>query len=198
MSDQDKIDTSRNIIGTSIYVIMVIAIIITITGAIWTFLDILMPIGKTMLFLDLNFGLKIAIVGGILAALSFLILLFYSLSRRGRKTIVELLFKKKAIPERYKDRTGIKVATGMVIVFLCMVIIGVIISLIWEFALGSATSSPSTTTIQTFTGGEIVLFLGISLFLLDGLFIFLILLWINGYYYILRLIINLEKEEDSD
>jgi len=185
--------TSQNVIGTAIYTLIGMACIITITGIIWTILDIIMPVGKTALFLELNLGFQIAIVGGILAALIFLILLFYSLFKRGRKAIVEIIFRKKAIPERYQNRTGIKITTGLVIVCLFAVIIGFIIALIMEVFFGA--SPASSGLLLSFTGGQIVLFIGVCLFLLDALFIFLILLWINGYYYILNLITNLEKED---
>jgi hypothetical protein len=186
-------NTSQKYIGTIIYALIVLASIVTITGIVWTILDYIMPIGKTALFLELNLGLQIAIIGAILAALIFLILLFYSLFRRGRKTIVEMIFKEKTIPERYKNRTGIKIATGMVIICIFAVIIGIIYALIVEIALGSTPASSGL--FLSLSGGEIVLLIGFSLFLLDALFVFLILLWINGYFYILKLITNLEKEE---
>lgn len=186
-------NTSQKVISTIIYSLFIVACIITITGVIWSILDIIMPLGKTALFLELNLGLQIAIVGAILAALLFLILMGYSLFKRGRRTIMDIIFKKKAIPDRYKNRTGIKVATGLVIVCLFAVIIGFIYALIVEVAFGK--TSASSGLLLTFSGGEIVLFIGICLFLLDALFIFLILLWINGYYYILKLITNLEKQE---
>jgi len=185
-----KNKTPQEIFGTIIYVLVVIACIITITGIIWTILDIIMPLGKTSLFLSLNLGYQIAIIGAVLAALLFIIILFYSLFQRGRKVIVEMIFKKKVIPEEYKNRTGIKIATGTVIICIFAVITGIIYSLILELTAGASSSK----IIVTLSGGEIILFMGIALFFLDALFIFLILLWINGYYYILRLITNLEKE----
>jgi len=120
----------------------------------------------------------------------FIIILFYSLFQRGRKVIIEMIFKKKFIPEEYKNRTGIKIATGAVIICVFAVIVGIIYSLIWELTAGDSSSK----ILITLSGGEIVLFMGFALFFLNALFIFLILLWINGYYYILRLVTNLEKQ----
>jgi len=60
--------------GTGFYIALVIAWIVTIAGAIYTIADILNPTGKLETFLDFNIGYQIAIIGGFLAGLFFLLI----------------------------------------------------------------------------------------------------------------------------
>ena len=85
--------TLQKLISTIFYLSIVIASMITITGVVYTIADLVMRKGKMELFQDLNIGFQIAIVGGLLAGLFFLIALSFGMSKKGRKFLLRTIFR---------------------------------------------------------------------------------------------------------
>ncbi|UCD01303.1 MAG: hypothetical protein JSV23_10545 [Promethearchaeota archaeon] len=186
---------SQKVIALIFFIIIVIASIITIGGVVWTFADIFIgTTGKWLTFLGLNTGYQIAIIGGLLAGLFFLLVFFFGLFKKTSRSLINFIYRKRELEEKYKNRIDVKIAAGGLLVSLIGIIIGVIIAIIWDIFASSA-GDPSA--ILTFLGstGPRVLFIGIGLFLLVGVILFLIYFWKNGYYLILRLLGSLEKEK---
>ena len=69
-------NTQRKI-STVLYILVIIAALVTIGGAIYTIADLILATGKMELFQALNFGYQMAIIGGLLAGLFFLLIFFY-------------------------------------------------------------------------------------------------------------------------
>lgn len=182
-------------IAAIFYILIVIASIVTMFGVIWTLADIFIgTTGKFELFLDLNLGYQIAIIGGLLAGLFFLLIFFFGLFKKSTRSFIKFIYKKRELEEKYKNRTDIKIAAGGLLVSLICIIIGIIFAITQDVI---SVSSGESSTLMDLLGstGPWVLFIGIGIFLLVGIALFMIYFWKNGYYILLRLIGAIEKEE---
>ncbi|TXT66866.1 MAG: conserved membrane protein of unknown function [Promethearchaeota archaeon] len=183
-------------VATVFYIILVAAWLVTIAGSIWTIADILNPTGKLEAFLNINLGYQIAIIGGILAGLFFLLVFFIGFYKRGIKTILKILYKKRELEEKYKNRIDVQIAAAGFLISLIVVIVGLGIALLWDTFSGTDEAIFSfTTLILVFPNGVLVLFAGLGLFLIIGIIIFIIYFIRNGYYLVLKIFGILEKEE---
>ncbi|MHA2281073.1 MAG: hypothetical protein ACXAC5_09505 [Promethearchaeota archaeon] len=185
---------TQKIVAGIFYVLIVIASIVSIGGIVWTSADfILGTTGKFGLFSGLNLGYQIAIVGGLLAGLFFLLVFFFGLFKKTSRSLMVFIYKKRELEEKYKNRTGVKIAAGGLLISVIGIILGFVLGPIWDVLIGSGGSG----SLFTFLGstGPWVLLVGVSIFLAIGAALFMIYFWKNGYYLILRLLGGLEKEE---
>ena len=183
----------QNLIATIFYILIVIASIVSLGGVVWTFADIFIGVtGKFELFLNLNLGYQIAIIGGLLAGLFFLLIFFFGLFKKSTRSLIKFIYKKRELEEKYKNRTDVKIAAGGLLISLIGIIIGIIFAIVQDVL---TVSSGGTSTLVDLFGstGPWVLFVGIGLFLIVGIALFMIYFWKNGYYIILRLIGAIEK-----
>lgn len=184
----------QKIVSSVFYVLIVIASLVTIGGVVWVFADIFIgPTGKFEKFLDLNLGYQVAIIGALLAGLFFLLVFFYGLFKKTSQSLMVFIYRKRELEERYKNRTGVKIVVGGLLISLIVIIVGFVLGPIWDLIIGASGDSDS---IFTFLGsnGSWVLLAGIGFFLIIGAALFMIYFWKNGYYLILRLLGGLEKE----
>ncbi len=188
---------SQKIVAAIFYIIIVIASLVTLGGIVWSLTDwFIGPTGKFELFLGLNLGYQIAIVGGLLAGLFFVLIFFFGLFKKSSKSLIKFIYKKRELEEKYKNRTDVKIAAGGLLISLIGIIIGVIFALVLDFLTGPSAGSFSIMNLLTSTGPW-VLFIGIATFLFVGIALFMIYFWKNGYYLILRLIGAIEKTKTS-
>jgi len=190
----NEFSKNQKIVAGVFYVIVVIASLVTLGGVIWTLADIFIgTTGKFTLFLKLNLGYKIAIIGGLLAGLFLLLVFFSGLFKKSSRSLISFIYKKRELEEKYKNRVGVKIAAGGLLISLIGIIIGVILAIIWDVLAGPGGSF----TDISFLGstGPWVLSVGIALFLLVGSALFMIYFWKNGYYLILKIMGALEKED---
>lgn len=174
------------------YFIIVAASIISIGGTVWTLADIFIsPTEKLEMFNDLNLGFRIAIIGGLLAGLFFLLVFFFGLFKKTSRSLINFIYRVRELEEKYKNRTGVKVVAGGLLVSLIVIIIGAIFAIFFDIFTGSEVSIFSAIK----TNGPVVLLIGIGLFLIVGIVLFMIYFWKNGYYLILKIMGILEKEE---
>ena len=179
-----------------LYVSIVIATIITLVGVVWAIADIFAISGKLDAFLALSLGYQMAIVGGFAAGFFFILIFFLGLARKGIRVILKITFKPREIEEKYQNKTIVKIMAGALMISIFVIIIGIILSLILEALLGSEQAFSITTIFQSFDStGPFVLFLGIFLLIMNALAFSLNWLWYNGYYFLLRLVTDLEKVE---
>jgi hypothetical protein len=175
------------------YILIVGASLVTIGGVVWTLADIFIgETGKLDMFLALNLGYKIAIIGGLLAGLFFLLIFFFGLFKKTSKSLINFIYRKRELEEKYKNRIDVKIAAGGLIISLIAIIIGVIFAVFLDiFTVSTGESS----FLLDFLGstGPWVLFIGIGLFSIVGVSLFMIYFWKNGHYLILRLIGAIEK-----
>jgi hypothetical protein len=186
--------SKQRAVGELFYIFIVGSCLVIIVGIIWSILDFLMPTGKLSSFLTLNLGYQIAIVGGFLAGLFFLLIFFFGLFKKGSKGILKYIFKVRALEEKYRHRLDVKVAAGGLLISLIAIIIGIIFAIIHDIILGDS-GSPFSALLETFTSGNWVLFGGITALASLGIALFLIYFWKNAYYLILRIMGLLEKED---
>ncbi len=177
------------------YILIVGASLVTIGGVVWTFADIFIgTTGKWYLFSTLNLGYQIAIIGGLLAGLFFLLIFFFGLFKKTSKSLINFIYRKRELEQKYKDRIDVKIAAGGLIISLLAIIIGVIFAVILDIINVYEGGSSSLLTLLGSTGPW-VLFIGIALFSIVGVSLFMVYFWKNGFYLILRLIGVIEKEQ---
>jgi len=185
----------QKIVALVFYIIIVLASLITIGGAVFTLTEIFIgPTGKLEKFLHLNLGFQIAIIGGLMAGLFFLLVFFFGLFKKTSRSLINFIYKVRELEEKYKNRTGVKIAAGGLLISLIGIIIGIIFAIVVDFITGSEDGTLSLLEILD-TAGPIILASGIGLFLLVGIVLFMIYFWKNGYYIILKMMGALEKEE---
>ncbi|MHA1293705.1 MAG: hypothetical protein ACTSQJ_13685, partial [Promethearchaeota archaeon] len=97
----DYTNTQR-LIGTIFYIAFVVACIITIAGAVWAIFDFISPTGKLDTFLSFGLGIQIAIVSAFLAGFFFILIFFFGLFKKGRKTLVRIIFRGRDLEDQYK------------------------------------------------------------------------------------------------
>jgi hypothetical protein len=183
-------------IALIMYISIVIACLVCIAGIVYTIADLIMATGKLTYFLSLNVGYQIAVIGALFAGLFFLIVNFYGLYKKGINLILKNIFKKKIYDEKYKNRVAVKTAAGALMLSICAIIIGIVFALFYElFSTPGGSDSSLITLFAQFSQGQVVLFVGIFLFIIIGLVFFMNYLWYNGYYMILKLIEDLEESE---
>jgi len=197
MEEQKKTIYSKNQINVAngFYILFVVAFIVLIIGVIWMVVDWALGDTKISLwFLSLQFGLQIMIIGGLFAGLFFLIVFFFGFFKKGRKRILNYTFKAKDVDESYKNRTDIKVIAFGFLISIIIVIIGVVL-FIAMVVLTLFTQIDPSQTLSTLSTSTLCLLIGITLFILDGLSIFFINFLKNGYYFVLKMIGGLERED---
>jgi len=183
--------------ATVFYVLTVASCLIIIGGAVYSLGDFITPTGKMEAFLALNLGYQIAIIGTFLAGLFFLLIFFFGLFKKGRKWILRIAFKVREVEEQYKNRINVKIVAGGLLLSIIAIIIGIVYAVIEEILLGSPSGSPLSGLLSSFSIGNWVLFIGISLLLISFTGLFLIYFWKNGYIVILKIMGTLEKEENE-
>ena len=197
MSDMKLYSGYKKLIATILYISIVISIIMTIGSVIWAILDVLMAKGKSELFLSFSLGIQIAIIGVVLAVLFFLLILFYGLFKKGVTVLLKIIFKPGELEERYRDRIGVKVIAGLLMLSLFAIIIGIVIAVFYEFILAilGGTEFTLSGVLENLSGGQIALIISVSYLLINGLAFLLIYLWFNGYGLILKMLYTLEDED---
>ena len=185
-------NTQRKI-STVLYILVIIAALVTIGGAIYTIADLIMATGKMEIFQALNFGYQVAIIGGLLAGLFFLLIFFYGLYKKGSNLILNNIFKKRIYNDKYKGRLTVRLAAGALMFSIFAIIIGMLFAVFYDIALRPAGGEGTlSTAIENFSQGQVVLIVGIGLFVIIGLIFALNYMWYNGYYMILKMITDLE------
>ena len=180
-------------IATVLYILVIISALVTIGGTIYTIADLIMATGKLELFQTLNLGYQVAIIGGLLAGLFFLLIFFYGLFKKGSTLILTNIFRKKVYNDKYKGRLAVKAAAGALMLSIFAIIIGILFAVFYDIAVGPAGGEGTlSTAFENFSQGQVVLSIGIGLFVIIGLIYLLNVLWYNGYYYILKMITDLE------
>jgi len=187
----------QKLVATIFYIAITITLIVIIAGIVYTIADIIMATGKMALFLSLNFGYQIAIIGTLLAGLFFLVVYFFGLYKKGRTLILKNIFRKKIFNEKYRNRIGVKIAAGALMLSIFSIIIGILTAVIYDLFTRPATGDRVTlsTIFAELSQGQVVLFMGMLMLIIIGLIFFLNYLWYNGYYLILRMIQDLEEED---
>ena len=180
-------------IATVLYILVIISALVTIGGTIYTIADLIMATGKMELYQTLNLGYQVAIIGGLLAGLFFLLIFFYGLYKKGSNLILNNIFKKRIYNDKYKGRLTVRLAAGALMFSIFAIIIGMLFAVFYDLAMRPAGGEGTlATAFESFSQGQIVLTIGIGLFIIIGLIFALNYMWYNGYYMILKMITDLE------
>ena len=197
MTDMKYYSGGKKLVANILYISIVISLIMCIGSIVWLVLDVIMAQGKMELFLSWSFGIQIAIVGTILAALFFLLIIFYGLFKRGTSVLLKIIFKPRELEERYRHRTGVRIIAGMLMVSLFAIILGIVFAVFYEFivAILGRTEFTLSGVLENLSGGQIALIISVSYLIVNGLAFALVYLWFNGYGLILKMLYTLEEED---
>lgn len=183
----------QKIIAGILYISIVISILISVGGSALAISEIFQPSGKWSAFISASLGWRIVIIAGLLAGLFFFLLLFYSLAKKGINLVLKITCLKKDYDEKYKGRTNVKIGAAALMLSLFAILIGIVYLILEEFLVAPTGEGSFLTFLTSLSGGQLLLFIGIGLLMINGLLFGLNYLWYNGYYLILRMIGGLEK-----
>ncbi len=183
----------QKIIANIFYISIVISCIITIGGVVYTIADLIMAEGKLELFQGLNLGLQIAIIGTLFAGLFVLIVIGIGMSKKGRIFFLRTIFRERVLLSKYKNRISIQIITICLLASVLAIILGIIVAFFYELFIGI-----SFTFLQDFSQGQLMLFIGLLIFMIVGLIIGFFYLWHNGYYLIVSMFFTLEKSPPEE
>lgn len=193
MNEMNIYSNYQKIIANIFYISIVSACIITIGGVVYTIADLIMAEGKLELFQGLNLGLQIAIIGALFAGLFVLIVIGIGMSKKGRIFLLRTIFRERVLLSKYKNRRSIQIITICLLVSVFAIILGIIVAFFYELFIGI-----SFTFLQDFSQGQLVLFIGLIIFMIVGLVIGFFYLWHNGYYLIVSMFFTLEKSPPEE
>ena len=193
MTEMKIYSNYQKIIANIFYISIVSACIITIGGVVYTIADLIMAEGKLELFQGLNLGLQIAIIGTLFAGLFVLIVIGIGMSKKGRIFLLRTIFRERVLLSKYKNRISIQIITICLLVSVFAIILGIIVAFFYELFIGI-----SFTFLQDFSQGQLVLFIGLIIFMIVGLVIGFFYLWHNGYYLIVSMFFTLEKSPPEE
>ncbi|MFX1408393.1 MAG: hypothetical protein ACFFBW_15690 [Promethearchaeota archaeon] len=197
MSEKTLYSSGQKLTATVLYISFVISFIMIIGSIVWAVLDIIMRWGKMELFLRFSLGIQIAIVGGVLAALFFLLILFYGLFKRGVSVLLNSIFRPRELEEKFKNRKIVKVVAGALMLSLFAIVVGIVIAVFYEVfrALIGGTEFTIVGLTENLSGGQIALIISILYFIVTLLAFGLVYFWFNGYGLIIKLLYTLEEED---
>lgn len=193
MNDIKLYSKFQKIIATVFYISIVIVCIITIGGVVYTIADLIMAEGKLELFQDQNLGIQIVIIGALFAGLFVLIIIAIGMSKKGRIFLLKTIFRERLLQSKYKNRRSIQILTICLLISFFAIIIGFIISFMYELFLGI-----SFTFLHNFSDGQLILFYGLLTLMILGLIIGFFYLWHNGYYLIVSLFFKIESPSEEE
>jgi hypothetical protein len=193
MNEMKIYSNYQKIIANIFYISIVIACLITIGGVVYTIADLIMAEGKLELFQGLNLGLQIAIIGTLFAGLFVLIVIGIGMSKKGRIFLLRTIFRERVLLSKYKNRISIQIITICLLVSVFAIILGIIVAFFYELFIGI-----SFTFLQDFSQGQLVLFIGLIIFMIVGLVIGFFYIWHNGYYLIVSMFFTLEKSPPEE
>jgi len=197
MSDKKNFNQRQKLTATVLYISFVISFIMIIGSIIWAILDVIMRWGKMELFLRFSLGIQIAIIGGVLAALFFLLILFYGLFKRGVSVLLNSIFRPRELEEKFKNRKLVKVVAGALMLSLFAIVVGIVISIFYEIfrSIIGGTEFTIVGLTENLSGGQIALIISILYFIVTLLAYALVYFWFNGYGLIIKLLYTLEEED---
>jgi len=198
MSRMKKYTAGQKLIARILYIGFVITVIMIIGSVAWTISDVILRRGKMEAFLKLGFGFQLAIVGAILAILFFILIMAYGLFKKGVVSILRVIFRPRELEEKFKNRTGVKLAAGLLMFSLFAIIIGIVIAICYEIfrSIIGGSEFNITGVTENLSGGQIALIISILSFIIVWLAFALNYLWFNGYGLIIKLLYTLEEEEE--
>ena len=117
--------------------------------------------------------------------------------KRGTTVILNIIFRPIELEDKFKNRKTVKLAAGALMISLFAIIIGIVISIIYEIfrsLVGGQEFSIEGLT-ENLSGGQIALIISILYLIITLLALALLYMWFNGYGLIIRLLYTLEEED---
>jgi hypothetical protein len=179
-----------------IFSTILVALVVSVWGLIWTIGDAIQPDGKFQSFLELSALTKTMIIGVGLLGLVFLGIFMAVVYRRGRDWMLEALFLERPKPEG-EEYPPAKIITACCLIAVCWVATGLIIALIQEIAALWADASIFN-ALTEWSGGLSVLVVGLTGLLIAALAFVFIYLWLNGYVWVINTILRYNQAIPED
>jgi len=179
-------------VARGFYLVLVAGWLVTITGSVWTFIDFFNPLENIGTYFEENPGYLFVGIFGILLFLFFLMVFFVGFYRKGKKSLLKILYTKKELEEKYKDNLGIKVTAGGVIVSIMGLIISILVVVILDALPGTeSTVLVSILSLILTSNGTLILSIGLLIFLITGIVLLCVFVIRNGFYLLAKAIYKL-------
>ena len=143
--------------------------------------------------MGLELGFQIAIVAAIVTGHLLLLVLFYTLFRGGILKLCRTLFKDRKIAKKYEDYTTLRWLIAILLTGLYVTIFGLIIGIVPSVVFQSVAGF-FTWMAQNFSFWQWVLFVGLTSFVIVGVFLLGFVIWNHGVYVVLKRVKRIEEE----
>src|SRR5271157_114874 len=176
--------TSKQVrIGHTFYMVLAVLIIAAVAGLVWAIFDAAYVPGLYAAFVSDNIGFKILIIGVAAFLAFFLLVLFFSLRRKGTDVITKAIFATKRLYEHLKVSALAKFTPGGLIIAILIFGFGAISFVIQLVGTYTSVAVDSDTQsflqfMNSFSGGEI--FLVISILALSTVLLIIFVAWLTN------------------
>ena len=183
----------------TIYYGLILATVIVVLGVWGVIIGLLIPGGAWEAFLDLDLGFQIAIIAGAITGHLFLLVLFYTIFRGGMVRLCQIMFKDRAIANKWQDYYGLRMLIGIALMGLYITIISLIIGLLPSTFL-DVVQRIWDWTVETFNRypGLWIMWVGVIIFIIVGLIFLGFFIWNHGVFWVLRHVKEIEEEIKID
>ena len=113
--------------GHVIFWMLISGITVFFAGLIYTIADLIMPTGKTSLFLLFPVGLKIIIIGAFMFGFFMLFVMFTVMYNRGTNALTKAIFSAEKMYRQMKTSNGARIVTAGLMISIFVIAVGIIV-----------------------------------------------------------------------
>ncbi len=131
------------------------------------------------------------LIFGIIFVHLFIAVLFYILFRGGKLRLLKVLFKDRLVASKYQDFQSLRILLAFLLVFVYLFLISLVFFIL-PATIGQAIAQALIGWMET----NIVLAIGIFMFLTIIIVFFCFVLWNHGVYWVLKRVKTIEEERE--
>jgi hypothetical protein len=162
-------------IGHVIFWMLIIGITVFFVGFIYTIGDLIMPTGKTSLFLLFPLGLKIIIIGAFMFGFFMLFVMYTVMYRKGTDALTKAIFSAEKMYRQMKTSSGARLVTAGLMISIFVIAAGIIVGL-----FQSSGNTGFLSFLASISIGETILTIASLYLLFVTLAILFMWLWSQG------------------
>jgi hypothetical protein len=162
-------------VGHVIFWMLIVGITFFFAGLIYTIADLIMPTGKTSLFILFPMGLKIIIVGAFMFGFFMLFVMFTVMYKRGTNALTKAIFSAEKMYRQIKTSSGARIVTAGLMISIFVIAVGIFLGI-----FQSAGNTGFMAFLESITIGETLLAIATLYLVLVTLAITFMWLWSKG------------------
>jgi len=161
--------------GHVIFWMLIVGITFFFAGLIYTIADLIMPTGKTSLFLLFPMGLKIIIVGAFMFGFFMLFVMFTVMYKRGTDALTKAIFSAEKMYRQVKTSSGARIVTAGLMISIFVIAAGIFLGI-----FQTAGHTGFMAFLESITIGETLLTIATLYLVFVTLAIMFMWLWSQG------------------